>query len=156
MLKQCVINAYPNEACGLIFGSVKQIEKQSRLNDYIIQFTARNFSCIESDKESGVAFYIENIEKLHEAVLSQRYALNLEKNIRIISIFHSHPSGSHPSSIDKSNMKFLDDFSSSEQPFVSKAFKNQIWTIMDASNYNINAFLYFNGEFLQIELNIVD
>jgi len=44
-------------------------------------------------------------------------------------------------------MKFLDEFD-------NKAFKNQIWSIMDASNYKLNSFIYLNKELKQINVKI--
>ena len=48
---------------------------------------------------------------------------------------------------DLENMKYLDEFD-------NKAFKNQIWSIMDASNYNLNSFIYLNKEIKQINVKI--
>jgi proteasome lid subunit RPN8/RPN11 len=80
--------------------------------------------------------------------------LNLDKKMRLVSIFHSHPSGSYPSNIDLINMKFLDNFSSVNHNFVSKAFKNLIWSIMDSINFKINCFIYLGSELLQVNVKI--
>jgi hypothetical protein len=35
-----------------------------------------------------------------------------------------------------------------------KAFKNLIWTIMDAGNNDLNGFIYYNQEILQVVVKI--
>ena len=140
-LKTCVKKASPNEACGLIFGDIKEV----RVNEgFQYHYIASKFECFESDKKSPVSFLIENIEKLNE--VWQDAALKF--NLRLISIFHSHPAGSSPSGVDHYNMEFLDNCG-------NKAFRNQIWTIMDAQNYNLNAYIYYNQEIMKVvvELN---
>ncbi|MBA7669738.1 hypothetical protein ES703_77871 [subsurface metagenome] len=68
----------------------------------------------------------------------------------MISIFHSHPVPPYPSSIDIENMRYLDeDIGKKRNPF-----KNQIWTIMDMSTEEINGFIYYNKELLQVDLQI--
>lgn len=139
-MKNCVKKAKPNEACGLIFGSIEEVNGD---NGFQYHYIGRKFNCFESDRKSPVAFLIQNIEKLNEIFLeaSQKY------NLRLISIFHSHPAGSHPSGVDERNMKYLDDCG-------NKAFKNQIWTIMNGSNFNLNGFIYFNKVFMQVEVKL--
>ena len=137
-LKNCVKRASPNEACGLIFGSIKElIANEGFEYHYISQI----FECIESSNKSTVAFLMDNIEELNRLYqdASQKY------NMRLISIFHSHPGGSYPSGVDRHNMEHLNNF---------KAFKNLIWTIMDAGNNDLNGFIYFNNELLQVDVKI--
>jgi hypothetical protein len=54
-------------------------------------------------------------------------------------------------------MKFLDDFYrkvlNSPIP-IKMPIKNQIWTIMDGSNFDINGFIYLENEIQQIQLQI--
>jgi len=139
-LKTCVINARPNEACGLIFGDIKEIQVSEGFQYHYI---AQKFECFESDRKSPVSFLIENIEKLNQVWqnASQKF------NLRLISIFHSHPAGSSPSGVDHYNMEFLDNCG-------NKAFKNQIWTIMDAQNFNLNAFIYYQEEIMKIAVEV--
>ncbi len=137
-LKKCVKKSDPYEACGLIFGEIKEIKI---INGYQYHYIGKKFECIESSKKSTVAFLIDNIEKLHDIYQKA----NLKYKMRLISVFHSHPGGTYPSGVDLENMKYLNTF---------KAFKNQIWTIMSATNKELNGFLYFNEEFLQIDLEI--
>ena len=137
-LKKCVNSARPNEACGLIFGDIKEIQVSEGFQYHYI---AQNFECFESDKKSPVAFLIENIERLNEVWqnAAQKY------NLRLISIFHSHPAGSSPSGVDHNNMEYLDNCG-------NKAFKNQIWTIMDAQNFNLNGYIYYHEEILEVAI----
>ncbi len=135
----CVKKATPNEACGLIFGSINQIKNPKKENDYFYQYEAKRFECIESDHKSPIAFLINQEEKLNEIykIAQLKFELNL------ISIFHSHPAGNNPSSTDLKNMEHLDYF---------KSFKRQIWSIMDARKGKINGFMYLNGKFIQVDV----
>jgi proteasome lid subunit RPN8/RPN11 len=136
----CVKKAYPSEACGLVFGEIKEVNVR---DGFQYHFIGEKFNCIESDRKSTVAFLIENIEELNRIFQEAAH----KHNLRLISIFHSHPSGNHPSGVDHHNMELLDDCG-------NRAFKNQIWTIMDATNYEINGFIYFHKELMQIDLNL--
>jgi proteasome lid subunit RPN8/RPN11 len=139
-LKKCVKNANPNEACGLIFGDINEFRVDE---GYQYHYIAQKFECFESDKKSPVSFLIENIEKLNEVWqnAAQKY------NLRLISIFHSHPAGASPSGIDHDNMEYLDNCG-------NKAFKNQIWTIMDGQNFKLNAYIFFNQEIIRVAVKI--
>ena len=55
---------------------------------------------------------------------------------------------------DIENMKFLDEFSDIDHKFISKAFKNLIWLIMDGSSYELNGFIYLNRSLFQIEIKL--
>jgi proteasome lid subunit RPN8/RPN11 len=137
-LKKCVQVAYPNEACGIVFGEISQIPNEALEDDYFYYYTAKKFSCIRSDKKSMVAFLIKNIEQLHQTIVKAMSELDIKKQTRLISIFHSHPSGNRPSSSDIENMRFLNEFSNRDHKFISKAFKNLIWLIMDGSSFDLN------------------
>ena len=134
----CVKKATPNEACGLVFGGIKEVKVNEKLQYH---YRCHRFNCIESDKKSTVAFLVENIEDYFKNIVEVKEKYNL----RLISIFHSHPAGCHPSGTDLYNMEFLDSF-------INPLFKNQIWTIMDGNNYDINGFIYFHKELMQIDL----
>ncbi|KKL25118.1 hypothetical protein LCGC14_2408510, partial [marine sediment metagenome] len=91
-LKTCVKNASPNEACGLIFGTIKQVQiTDSEKNE--IHYIGKQFNCIESNEKSTVSFLINDIEKLN-AIFKKAAQQN---NMRMVSIFHSHPYGAYPS-----------------------------------------------------------
>lgn len=140
-LKLCVKNARPNEACGLIFGD---IEQRKVIDGFQYLYFTKKFDCIEPDRKSPVEFLIINIEKLNQIF----YNASQNHNLRLVSIFHSHPSGAHPSGYDLQNMKLLDKFE-------NKAFKNQIWTIMDGNNYKLNGFIYLEKELQQIKVKVL-
>jgi proteasome lid subunit RPN8/RPN11 len=144
-LKECNKNSAPIEACGLIFGVVQKIEIYK--GDYQVHYTAKEFYCLKSNIESYGAFaLIEDSDKYFEIHQDAVY----KKKLRMISIFHSHPVPAYPSSIDIGNMEYLDkDIGSKRNPF-----KNQIWTIMNLNTEEINSFIYFNDELLQIDLQI--
>lgn len=151
-LKRCVKNASPNEACGLIFGD-KPREIQVGIGDFQYVYYGKIFHCIESSKKSPIAFLIANMEEFYEILknTSQKY------NLQMLSIFHSHPSGAHPSGVDLNNMKRLDNLKDVKysDKFIINTFQNQIWTIMDAKNYNLNGFIYLNDDLQQINLQII-
>lgn len=139
-LIECVKTAIPNEACGLIFGEIREINYK---DEFQYHFVGKQFNCIESNQKSPVAFLMNNLEELNRIfeVAFKKYGLHL------ISIFHSHPGGNNPSEIDLSNMRLLDNCG-------NRAFKNQIWTIMNAKNKKLNGYMLFNNEFIQIEVEI--
>jgi proteasome lid subunit RPN8/RPN11 len=139
---KCVDKAYPNESCGLIFG---KILSEYHNGEFQYKYYCEKFDCIESDQKSPVAFLIEDLEKL-DMIL--RKAI-IEDNLRLISIFHSHPSGSIPSGFDINYMEILNKSG-------LKQFKNQIWTIMDSINKKINGFIYLEKEIMQIEIILVE
>ncbi len=143
-IKKCVKRANPNEASGLIFGNIKEVIKGKESNkDFEYHYICEKFECVEPDSKSPVSFLIENEEKLDKILqdATQKYKL------RALSIFHSHPSGAHPSGFDTSYMQYLDSFE-------NKIFKNLVWTIMDAISNELNAFIYLKKEFLQIKVKI--
>ena len=45
-IKQCVKIAYPNEACGLIFGTIIEQKKLNSENDYSYHYYGYKFRCI--------------------------------------------------------------------------------------------------------------
>jgi proteasome lid subunit RPN8/RPN11 len=101
-----------------------------------------------------VAFLIKNIELLHQTIIKSMSELGIKKNARLISIFHSHPSGNYPSASDIESIRFLNEFSNRDHKFISKAFKNLIWLIMDGSSFELNGFLYINSHLYQIDIKI--
>ncbi len=152
-LKLCVQKAYPNESFGLIFGSKPKEIPLKNPGEFQYYYIAEVFECIQSDRSSPVDFLMENIEELYRVINNA----NKKHNARVLSIFHSHPSGSYPSGFDINYMKFLDDFYrkvlNSPIP-IKMPIKNQIWTIMDGSNFDINGFIYLENEIQQIQLRI--
>ncbi|TFF89824.1 MAG: hypothetical protein EU548_06140 [Promethearchaeota archaeon] len=150
-LVNCVKSAYPNEACGLIFGDKKEIQNPNKKEDYFYHFIGKIFHCFESDKKSPVAFLMENV-----AMLNKIYQEIYKKHkLSLISIFHSHPSGNFPSGVDAKNMKRLDEFNIEYRgKKLNNPFKNVIWVIMDASNKKMNSFIYINSEIVQTDIKI--
>jgi len=146
-LKICVEKASPNEACGLIFGNIKEIKNPDPKDDYLYNYTCLHFECIKSSRESAVAFLIESSEEVNEIIQNTR----LEKNTQLISIFHSHPGSNQPSGVDLDYMRILD---SGERIYcgqkINRLLKNQIWTIMNARNFELKGFIYLNNELFQI------
>ena len=141
-LKICVNNASPYEACGLIFGEITE-SKLPAGSEFQYNYIGKNFKCFESDKKSPVSFLIDNFEELNRVFKQAAEVFNL----KLISIFHSHPAGSSPSGTDLNHMKFLDSCG-------LKSYRNQIWSIMDATNYEIRGYIYFKKELLQIAVEL--
>ncbi len=144
-LKTCNRKALPIESCGLIFGEIAEVE--INLEKRQIHYRGKRFYCIKSNVESLGSFnLIQDSDKYFE--IHQEAVIR--NKLRMISIFHSHPVPAYPSSIDVENMKFLDkDIGKVKNPF-----KNQIWTIMNMETEEINGFIYFNEELMQIDLQI--
>ncbi|MEJ2251274.1 MAG: Mov34/MPN/PAD-1 family protein [Candidatus Lokiarchaeota archaeon] len=150
-IMECVNSAQPNEACGLIFGDIEEIKNPSEDNDYFYKYLGKKFKCFQSDHKSPIAFLMENVEILNK-IYKEFYD---EYKLKLVSIFHSHPSGNYPSGIDSKNMKRLDQFSVEYAgKKLKNPFKRSVWLIMDASNNEAKAFLYHNGEIVQINLII--
>ena len=95
---------------------------------------------------------MRNMERLNAIIVEEIQSAT--QRIQLISIFHSHPSGNYPSSVDINNMTYLDHFSEKTSKYTSKAFKNLIWLIIDATNYDINGFIYFENEVQKIDIII--
>lgn len=144
-LKSCNRKALPIESCGLIFGEIKKVEIDPKRHQ--IHYVGKRFYCLKSNVESLGSFnLIQDSDKYFE--IHQEAVI--KNKLRMISIFHSHPVPAYPSSIDEGNMKFLDK----DVGKVKNPFKNQIWTIMDMDTEELNGFIYFNKELMQIDLQI--
>ena len=118
----------PYEACAMLVGTIKQ--RIAIVEEVVLMENIRKSTgSFEMNPESMLKVY-QDAE---------------EKNQELVSIFHSHPGGSYPSGVDRHNMEHLNNF---------KAFKNLIWTIMDAGNNDLNGFIYFNEELLQVDVQI--
>ncbi|MFX1304598.1 MAG: Mov34/MPN/PAD-1 family protein [Promethearchaeota archaeon] len=144
-LKKCNKRAAPIEACGLIFGNLKK--EEITFDEYKIHYIGKRFYCLKSNIESMGSFdLIKDSDKYFEI---HQEAVN-KKNLRLISIFHSHPVPAYPSATDIYNMKFLDK----DVGGVRNPFKNQIWTIMDMNTEEINGFICFNNEIMQVDIQI--
>ena len=142
VMRQCVQNAHPNESGGLLFGEIFQNAMEE---GFRYDFSCKIFECFVSNEKSPVSYWMNNIETL----FSFLKIYNDKYNLKLLSIFHSHPASSYPSGFDENYMKYLYNFP-------QKAFKNAIWTIMDASNYDLNGFFYLEGEIVQINVMIVE
>jgi proteasome lid subunit RPN8/RPN11 len=137
---KCVKTASPNEASGLIFGNIEQYKQ---MDEYQYHYFSKYFECIESNYKSPVAFLLDDDETLYQIALK----VELQQDLRLIGVFHSHPSGTTPSSVDYNNMKTFYDAN------ITK-FKHLIWIIMDSQNYEINGFMIFNGALTQIQVEL--
>ena len=140
-IKQCVENAHPNEACGLIFGNI--LEHQKPNDEFEYHYNSYKFECIESSEKSPVAFLMDDYTKLIN--ISTSYSKNFK--YQLLSIFHSHPGSAYPSGVD---VPYMESFFKSG---ISK-FKHIIWTIMNANSKELNGFLYVFGELNQISVQI--
>ncbi len=151
-LEKCIENAFPNEACGLIFGDILEVLNEQQGDDYYYHYICRKFRCITPDESSSVSFLIANEELLHEIILNETQANFNNNEMRLIGIFHSHPKGTSPSFTDMDQMKYLDYFSSIKHIYGNKAFRNLIWVIMDAVNHDMNGYIYFEREVQQVNI----
>ena len=146
ILKKCKRKAMPIESCGLLFGEITKVEIDAEKHQ--IHYVGKKFYCLKSNFESLGSFnLIQDSDKYFE--IHQEAVIR--NKLRMISIFHSHPVPAYPSSIDEENMKFLDR----DVGTVKNPFKNQIWTIMEMDTEEINGFIFFNKELMQIDLQIL-
>jgi proteasome lid subunit RPN8/RPN11 len=146
-LKECNRKVAPIEACGLIFGRVEKVAITS--DDFKIRYVGEQFYCLKSNIESMGSFALikdsDTYFEIHQEAVN-------EKKLRLISIFHSHPVPAYPSATDVQNMELLDK----DVGGVRNPFKNQIWTIMDMNAEDINGFIYFNNELMQVDIQILE
>ncbi len=152
-LKVCVQNASPNEAFGLVLGPQPKEIALNNPDEFQYHYFAEILECVKSDQSSPVNFLMENIEELYRIIKNA----NEKYNRRVLSIFHSHPAGSHPSGFDINYMEYLDNFYKTvlNSSLMTKIpIKNQIWTIMDGSNFEMNGYIYLEKEIQQIQLKI--
>jgi proteasome lid subunit RPN8/RPN11 len=136
---KCVKNASPNEASGLIFGNVEQYKQ---MEEYQYHYFSKYFECVESNYKSPVAFLLNDDELLYQIALN----VELQQDLRLIGVFHSHPSGTTPSSVDYNAMKMFYDAN------ITK-FKHLIWIIMDSQNNEISGFMIFKSALTQVQVN---
>ncbi|MFX1568384.1 MAG: Mov34/MPN/PAD-1 family protein [Promethearchaeota archaeon] len=140
-IKLCVENAYPNEACGLIFGKILEQKKPNGKDEYSYYFNGYKFECIESSHKSPVAFLMDDYERLIQ--LSKKYS----KDFQLLSIVHSHPGSAYPSGVD---IPYMRNYYESR---IVK-FKHLIWTIIDAKCEELNGFMFISEELKQILVQI--
>jgi proteasome lid subunit RPN8/RPN11 len=125
-LEKCIENATPNEAFGLIFGEIQEIN-----NNGVFKY-----------KYYPVAFLIDNDDMLIKLATT----ILKNNNLKLIAFFHSHPAGASPSGVDKKCMKSYHNCG-------IKKFKHLIWIIMDSRSEEINGFIYIENKLLQIAIN---
>ncbi|MFW9826056.1 MAG: Mov34/MPN/PAD-1 family protein [Candidatus Thorarchaeota archaeon] len=140
-IKKCVDKSFPNEACGLIFGTISEHKINKNENNFIYRYIGHKFECIESSQKSPVAFIMNDYFNLIK--MSDFYSKNY--NYQLLSIFHSHPGGAYPSAID---IPYMESFHKSK----TAKFKYLIWTIMDAKSKEFNGFIFIFGEIRQISV----
>ena len=137
---KCVEKAFPNEASGLIFGNVEQYKQ---MEEYQYHYFSKYFECIESNYKSPVAFLLNDDETLYHIALK----VEIKQGLRLIGVFHSHPSGTTPSSVDYNYMKTLYNAN------ITK-FKHLIWIIMDSQNNEINGCMIFKDVLTLIQVKL--
>lgn len=139
-ITKCIENAHPNEACGFVFGTVREFNSKG---DYKYKYYGEIFQCVESSILTPTSFLINNDMKLLELSKTK-----FEKSdAKLLAIFHSHPVGAIPSSLDKKSMKYYHNCG-------IKKFSHLVWIIVDASNQNINGFIYLDNKLYQIKVKV--
>ncbi|MHA1459987.1 MAG: Mov34/MPN/PAD-1 family protein [Promethearchaeota archaeon] len=139
-IDKCIEKAYPNEACGFLFGNIGEINNNG---DFNYTYYSKIFQCIESSKLSSVAFLLDNDQKILE--LSNN--ITHDKKLQLLAIFHSHPTGANPSSIDKKCMKHYHNCG-------VKNFNHLVWIIVGSRNKDINGFIYLDNNLTQIKIEV--
>ncbi len=139
-INKCIEFAYPNEACGFLFGDIKEINNKG---DFKYTYYSEIFQCIESSVLSPASFLLDNDTKILE--LSNTMLKN--KRLKLLAIFHSHPAGANPSTIDKKRMKYYHNCG-------IKKFTHLIWIIVDSRNKDVNGFIYLDNKLTQIKIEL--
>ena len=139
-IDKCIEKAYPNEACGFLFGDIQEINNNG---DFKYTYYSKIFQCIKSSKLSPVAFLLDNDQKILE--LSNN--ITQDKKMQLLAIFHSHPAGANPSSIDKKCMKQYHNCG-------IKNFNHLVWIIVGSRNKDINGFIYLDNNLTQIKIEV--
>ena len=98
-INNCIEKSYPNEACGFLFGDIREINNQG---DFKYMYYCKFFQCIESSITSPASFILDDDEKILE--LSNNILKN--EKLKLIALVHSHPAGANPSNFDKKSMKY--------------------------------------------------
>jgi proteasome lid subunit RPN8/RPN11 len=137
-INNCIEESYPNEACGFLFGSIREVNNHG---DFKYTYYCEFFHCIESGILSPASFVLDNDDKILE--LSNNIVKN--KSLKLLGIFHSHPAGANPSSFDKKSMKYYHNCG-------IEKFKHLVWIIVDSRNKNINGFMYLENKLTQIRV----
>jgi proteasome lid subunit RPN8/RPN11 len=139
-INKCIEKAYPNESCGFIFGKIQEISDK---NDFKYKYYCEKFQCVESGKISPVSFLIDN----NELILELSNITVKKEGLKLLGIFHSHPTGAIPSSVDKKHMKYFHNCG-------IKKFSHLVWIIVDSRNKDINGFIYLDNKLTQIKIEI--
>jgi len=139
-IDKCIEKANPNEACGFLFGRILEI---NRHGDFKYKYYSETFQCIESSVLSPALFLMDNDKK----ILELSNTTLKKKSLKLIAIFHSHPAGANPSSIDKKCMKYYHNCG-------IKKFTHLVWIIVDSRNKDINGFIYLDNKLTQIRLEV--
>ncbi|MHA2288157.1 MAG: Mov34/MPN/PAD-1 family protein [Promethearchaeota archaeon] len=141
-INNCIKNFYPNEACGFMFGTVKEFNDRG---DYKYKFYVEKFQCVESSILSPTSFLIDNDGKLLELANT----ILLRDGLKLLAILHSHPAGATPSSFDKESMKYYHNCG-------IQKFSHLVWIIVDSRNQNINGFIYLENKLTRIKVEIIE
>ena len=139
-INKCIEKAYPNEACGFIFGKIQEISDKI---DFKYKYYSENFQCVESSIISPASFLIDNNEK----ILELSNIIVKKEGLKLLAIFHSHPTGAIPSSVDKKRMKYYHNCG-------IKKFSHIVWIIADSRNKDINGFIYLDNKLTQIKMEV--
>ncbi len=139
-INKCIEKAHPNEACGFIFGDIQEFNNNG---DFKYKYSSEIFQCIESSISSPASFLIDNDKK----ILELSNTTLKKKGLKLLAIFHSHPAGANPSSIDKKCMKYYHNCG-------IKKFTHLVWIIVDSRNKDSNGFIYLDNKLTKIKIEV--
>lgn len=128
-LKKISKTALPNESAALIFGEIKTAKNE-------LVYIGQKIEAVDSTTPSPVAFLIGDLEHLYSL-----WSKAQDQGYRLLSIFHSHPSGAWPSGTDKRYMKNID-----------LVYPGIIWIIYGNGDDEFKAFIYQNQKFHRVNL----
>lgn len=137
-INKYIHESYPNEACGFLLGDIVE---SSIHGDFKYTYCCEKIQNIESSIISPASFLLDNDEK----ILELSNIMIKEEGLKLIAVFHSHPSGANPSNFDKKTMKYYHNCG-------IKKYAHLVWLIVDSRNKHINGFMYLNNRLTQIEI----
>lgn len=129
-------NSFPNESVALLFGNIKKEELNSEKK---IIYDVQKIDEFNKAEKSPVHFLINDYE-----LLAEKWIMAQNSGLKLISIFHSHPSTAFISGTDKINMKQMD----------STGYPGMIWVVYGNQAHDLKAFILIKGNFYQCAIKI--
>ena len=161
----------PKEAVALLFGKISynNIEKKYR-------YKLEKINEFQNSSGSSISFSIDNFD-----LLAQKWQAAQERDLKLISLFHSHPNYAYPSNKDKIYMKNFEKFQYAQYLLDRKLKQDErenfqkkivlplkklktqlnshkpsiIWVIYGNLSKKFNAFVLYKKKIFQCKIEII-